>query len=348
LRSLIADRLIHGDATGALDYSRQLLARPQATLNDRLQQLGILRRLQSPELAGQLKMVQEQSTTNALMTAQVASWMAANGFLTEATGWLNHLPDKLRSQPPVRLALVDCYLAGKNWWALRDYTSKGSWEEMEFLRLAFLSRARSELGEPVMANGDWNSAVSLAGSQLGALNALLELAGRWGMKSEQEDLLWRILRGFPDAGWAQHALELLYFASGNTRGLYQLYFERLPVLPQNLELKNNLAFTALLLKTNLNSAYQWAAEDYAQQSNDPVIVSTYACALHLQGRNRDGLAALQKLSRADLEQPSVALYYGVLLSATGKTNEAGSFLQIAKTKGRLLPEEKQLLAEALR
>jgi tetratricopeptide (TPR) repeat protein len=240
---------------------------------------------------------------------------------------------------------VDCYLADDNWQALRDLTSKGSWEEMEFLRLAFLSRAWSKLGEPVMADGDWNSAVSLAGDRLGALNALLQLTGRWEMAREQEDLLWRILRRFPDAGWAQYDLELLYFASGNTRGLYQLYSERLAVLPQNVELKNDLASTAMLLKTNLNSACQWAAEVYAQKTNDPVIVSTYAYALHLQGRNNDGLTVLERLNRAELKQPSVALYYGVLLSDAGESTEAMPYLQIAQAKGRLLPEEKQLLAE---
>lgn len=344
LRSLTADRLRHNDMAGALDYSQQLLASPQASLNDRLQHLGILKRLQSPELAGQLNALQKQSATNALMTAQTASWMAANGFLTEATSWLIRLPDPLRSQAPVRLALVDCYLAGENWRALRDFTSKGSWAELEFLRLAFLSRAWSQLGEPVMADGDWNSAVSRAGNQLGALNALLELAGRWGMKSQQEDLLWRMVRRFPDAGWAQHDLELFYFASGNTRGLYQLYSERLPVSPRNVELKNNLAFTALLLKTNLTQAGRWAAENYAQAPNDPPVVSTYAYALHLQGRDQAGLAAMQKLPTATLEEPSVALYYGVLLSATGKGNEAAPYLKIAQTQGRLLPEEKQLLA----
>jgi tetratricopeptide (TPR) repeat protein len=348
LRSLIADRLLHNDVSGALDYSTQLLAGTGASLNDRLQHLGILKHLHSPQLAGQLNTLQEQCTTNALMIAQVASWMTANGFLTEATGWLNRLPGNLQSQLSVRLALVDCYLAGKNWQMLRDFASKGSWEDMEFLRLAYLSRAWNKLDEPMMADGDWNSAVSLANNQLGALNYLLELAGRWGMMPEQEDLLWRILRRFPDAGWAQNDLGLLYSTSGNTKGLYQLYSERFPVSPQNVELKNNLTFTALLLKTNLNSAYQWAAEDYARETNDPVIVSTYAYALHLQGRDKDGLAALQKLNRAELEQPSVALYYGVLLSATGKNDEAQSFLQIAQTEGRLLPEEKQLLAETLR
>ena len=75
------------------------------------------------------------------------------------------------------------------------------------------------------------------------------------------------------------------------------------------------------------------------------VVSTYAYALHLQGRDREGLAALQKLKPSQLEKPSVALYYGVLLSATGKAGEAAPYLEIARTKGQLLPEEKRLLAE---
>jgi hypothetical protein len=348
LRSLIADRLLHDDASGALDYSKHLLAGPQAGLNDRLQHLGILKHLQSPELAGQLNALQENSTTNALMIDQIASWMADNGYLPEATAWLNRLPTGLQTQPPVRLALADCYLAGENWLALRDFASNGSWAEMEFMRLAILSRAWAKLGEPVVADGDWNSAVSEAANDLGELNGLLELAVRWDMKPEQEDLLRRILRKFPDASWARQDLGLLYFASGNTRGLYQLYSEWLPLLPQNAELKRNVAATALLLKTNLALACAQAAEAYAQSTNSPTVVSTYAYALHLQGRDDDGLAALQKLDRSALEQPSVALYYGVLLSATGKTSEALPFLQLAQTQGRLLPEEQQLLAETLK
>jgi predicted Zn-dependent protease len=139
-------------------------------------------------------------------------------------------------------------------------------------------------------------------------------------------------------------LERLYFDAGNTAGLYQLYSKQLPRSPQNAALKNNLAATALLLKTNLTQACLWAAEAYAQKTNEPVIVSTYAYALHLQGRDQEGLAALQKLKPEQLEQSSVALYYGVLLRAAGQTNEAARFLDIAQTQGSLLPEEKQLLS----
>jgi hypothetical protein len=346
LRSLVADRLIHDDVGGALAYSTQLLAGAQAALNDRLQHLGILKRLNSPALAAQLNAVQRDAATNAAAAAQTASWMEANGFLSETAGWLNTLPAGVQTQTPVQLALVDYYLDTTNWQGLCRFAAKADWGEMNFLRLAFLSRAWGGLGEPLVADANWNSAVNLAGSQLGALNALLELAGGWEMKSEQEDLLRKIVRQFPDAGWAQHDLELLYMTAGNTTGLYDLYLELLPRSPHNALLENNLAATALLLKTNLTLAGQWVAEAYAQSPDNPDVVSTYAYALHLQGRNREGLAALQKLKPAQLEGSSVALYYGVMLAAAGENGKAAHFLAIAQKFGRLLPEEKQLLAEA--
>jgi predicted Zn-dependent protease len=177
------------------------------------------------------------------------------------------------------------------------------------------------------------------------LAALLELANRWQLPRAQQDLLWRIIRGFPDARWAQSTLEHLYLDAGNTAGLYQLYLTLLPRYPQNVLLKNNLATAALVLKTNVPNACQWAAEIYAQAPTNADVVCTYAYALHLQGRNKEGLGVLQKLKPSQLEQPSIALYYSVLLSATGKASEAAPYLQIARTKGRLLPEEKQLLTD---
>lgn len=344
LRSLIADRLMHNDASGALDYSTQLLAGAQANLNDRLQHLGILNRLQSPALTNQLIALQRDAATNAVMAAQTASWMEDNGFLSETVRWLNTLPANVQTQPPVRLALADCCLGATNWLGLRNLTASGDWGEMDFLRLAFLSRAWSELGEPLVADGHWRSAVSEAGERLGALTALLELANRWQLPRERENLLWRIVKGFPDARWAQDSLQRCYFAAGNTAGLYQFYSKQLPRSPQSAVLKNNLAATALLLKTNLTQACQWAAEACAQSPGNPSMVSTYAYALHLQGRDNEGLAALQKLKPSQLEEPSVALYYGVLLRAVGQTNEAARFLVLAQTQGSLLPEEKQLLS----
>ena len=54
----MADRLMHNDTSGALAYSKQLLAIPQATLSDRLQNLDILKRMQILGYAAQLNAVQ--------------------------------------------------------------------------------------------------------------------------------------------------------------------------------------------------------------------------------------------------------------------------------------------------
>ena len=83
-----------------------------------------------------------------------------------------------------------------------------------------------------------------------------------------------------------------------------------------------------------------------RNTNDPVVVATFAYSLHLQGRDQEGLAAFRNLKPSQLEDPSAALYYGLLLTATGKSNEAAPYLQIALTRGQLLPEEKQMLSES--
>jgi hypothetical protein len=346
LRSLITDRLVQDDPAGALDYSRQLLAGTQSGLGDRLQQLGILRRLKSQDLTAQLNFVQMQSATNASAAAETATWMTANGFSAEAVQWLKHLPASFQTQPPVRLALVDGYQAQTNWLALRDFLAAGNWDEMDFLRLAFLSRALSQLGEPFVADNDWQAAVGEAGENFGALAALLNLAGRWELPREQEDLLWRIIRKFPGERWAARELERRYFIGGDTLKLNQLYAALFASFPKDVEIGNNLAATSLLLNTNLATAFKLAQDACAQRPDDPFCVSTYAYALHLQGRTRDGVEVLEKLKNESLEKPSTALYYGVLLSALGENEKAARFLALAETDGQLLPEEKQLLAVA--
>ena len=59
LRVLVADRLAHKDAAAANSYSGQLLSSPRVTLEDRLQNLGILRQLKSDEFRDRLQTVQQ-------------------------------------------------------------------------------------------------------------------------------------------------------------------------------------------------------------------------------------------------------------------------------------------------
>jgi hypothetical protein len=245
------------------------------------------------------------------------------------------------------MALVQGYLQSSQWTSMLNIASQGNWGDLEFLRLALVFRAWSQLGAAGQADINWNSAMSAAADRHEAMTQLLQLAGSWHLQQKQEAVLLQMVQEFPDEGRARQELELLYINSGNTLGLHQLYLILNAHFPDETGYKNNLATTALLLKIDVPKARQWAAEDYAKNPGDPYVASTYAFALHLQGRDKQGLAALEKLQPAELAQPSVALYYGVLLAATGKADEAMPWLQIAQTKGHLMPEEQDLLSTAL-
>src|SRR5216110_1107597 len=93
--------------------------------------------------------------------------------------------------------------------------------------------------------------------------------------------------------------------------------------------------------------FEYFVRSAYQRHKEAIITSTYAYSLHLQGRTREGLAALEKLKTESIELPPVALYYGVLLAAIGETNKARKYLELAQ-RANSLPEEKALLAATLK
>ena len=347
LRWLVADSLRRDDLSTAARFSAQLLADPRSLPDDRLQHLTILQRSQNPEFNAYLSALQKNALTNAAQVYGVSAWMIGHGLAGEALSWLTGCPAKLRAEQPVPLALVNCYLGSKDWQGLDAYLQEQKWSDLEFLRFAFLSRATAQLNQRLAAEAHWRAAVRLAGDRLGPLTALLGMATSWGRDQAREDLLWQMAQRFPKERWALRELERLYSVDGNTRGLNKVYSTMASYAPTNFAAQNNVAATSLLLKLNLRKAHELAQEVFAQHPDQPILASTYAFSLHLQGRTKEGLAVMQKLKPEVLESSSVALYYGLLLSATGETNKAGKYLDIAQ-RSSLLPEEKALAAEAVK
>ena len=212
------------------------------------------------------------------------------------------------------------------------------------MRLAFLSEASRQLKD-VAAPTLWRSAMRDAGDRLGALALLINLADAWQRPADKEDVLWQIYQRHPQERWTLRELGRLYQAQGDTRGLNKLFGVLAELNPKDFEVRNNLAATSLLLKLNVNKAYDLARELRTQRPDDAIIASTYAFALYVRGNTAEGLAVLQKLKPEALENPPVALYYGVLLSASGKPAEARKYLDLGQ-HASLLPEEKQLLEAA--
>ena len=345
LRSLTAEALVARRPTEALEFSRQLLARPQATFADQLQHLTVLQEAKSAELPAAVQRVRQQAGTNVMNISQTAIWMTGHERTKDARDWLAGLPPELATAMPLPIVEADCLVVLREWPALESQLQEQKWKEFEFLRYAYRSLAAEKNGGGVGVEGHWRSAMREAGDRLGALSTLLTLADKWNRPLAREELLWRIGTRFPGEKWAFRELGRAYLAAGNTRGLHKLYGAMYNSNPSDLVLKNNFAATSLLLKLNLPKAHQYAKEIFVAAPHDPVPVSTYAFSLYVQGKTAAALAELQKLDPAALEKQPVALYQGLLLWASGKPAEAAHFLDIAAKATDLLPEEKALLAE---
>ncbi len=342
LRWLVADAVKHEAFSVAVDCSRKLLREGGSTMEDRLQYLGVLRSGRDAGFLDELNAVQRANVTNAAAIYVISGWMLKQGLLDQTWDWLQTCPVEFRSQQPAPMAVVDCLMARKDWVGMETYLAAENWGELDFLRHGFFSRALSERKKETMAQAMWRSAVADAGDRLGPLTALLEIAKSGGRGRDVEDLLWQIRERFPREKWVVKDLEQAYLVSGNTRGLHKLYSARVKYEPANYVAGNNLAVTSLLLKQDLAKAHALAKATYDRHPEEAEIAATYAFSLHLQGRTREGLEVLEKLGAKPLETPSVALYYGVLFSASGDAVRAAKYFQKVKDLP-MLPEEKALM-----
>ena len=144
------------------------------------------------------------------------------------------------------------------------------------------------------------------------------------------------------------ALQTLYqhYAKlGDTAGLYRTLLRLVEVSPNDLTLQNNSAQISLLLGADVERARKVAAEVKGKEPSNGAYVSTYAFSLYTKGDVEGALRAMDQLGPEQLRDPSIAVYYGVVLAAAGQKEKAREYLRRA-AEANLLPEEKALVSKA--
>jgi predicted Zn-dependent protease len=112
-----------------------------------------------------------------------------------------------------------------------------------------------------------------------------------------------------------------------------------------LAFKNNLALVAMLLGADEVKSYDLSREVYQKNPTNSDYASTYAFTLYRQGKAAEALEVLQRLKPEELQSPSIAGYYGLILKAGGDSAKAKAYLDLSM-KGQLLPEERKLFQDA--
>lgn len=339
---LVQDAQRQRDFPAATRFSERLLARPDASLTDRLRHLDLLVEAAGPPFTNYLASLQRQTATNAHDAFELAAWLVAHDQPETALNWLQSLPEALRTEQPLPIAIADALLALRRWPQATRFLEGPLWGEYEYLRSAFLSETARQLQQTLSGDVHWRDAVRQAGDRLSALTHLANLARDWHLTRERTDLLWQIVERFPRQRWALRELEEIYQQARNLRGLARVYERQLSYEPDSPILRNNLAAANLLLNQSLVEAADTAQALHTQHPGNPVIAGTHAFALHKRGRSADGLAVLSQLPPHFLQIPGVAVYHAVLLAANGQTNAARASAALAR-RGELLPEELELL-----
>ena len=343
LRALVTDALVRKQFGDAEEFSRRLLALPRAGFDDRLQHLTVLSEAKSAELGPTLARAESEAVTNTIKITRLVAWLNAHDSAREALHWLESLPAAAREVPPVPLVEADAYLLLRDWAGLETRLNGQRWKDQEFMRLALLARALREQRRNEMADVVWRRATDEASGKNDII--LAQMAGGWGWQREAENLLWTIAKRSPAEEWALRSLLQRYTATTNTDGLYRVYQVLHQRHPESLELKNNVAGLGLLLNRDVPRARELAQQVYHAAATNAVLASTYAFALHTQGRTAEGLKLMQSLPESELLRPNVAIYYACLLAAQGEREKARPFIAAAE-KSPMLPEEQRLLLQA--
>ena len=349
LSVLTSDALRRNDLPRARDVAAQLRSHPATEFPDLLLSLTVARLADTNAFPDLLQRLQEKSRQSPDHLASLIQWLNASQLSTQAVAWTAQLPPDLTAPATVGLAIADALATVKNWPALQKLVTDARWEEADFLRIAYQAYALND-GQPQALNPRvkalWQDAVARARQRPDRVEILANLAIKWGWRPESEEAWWIIANGNTAQGGALKVLYNYYLRSGNTPGLQRVLERMFALNPDDLLTKNNLAVVNLLLNLKPSLTHRLGQELYTQHPTNTSYLSTYAFSLHRQQKNAQALELLGQLNQTNLAKPSIAAYYGAILAADGRFDQAIPYLNLA-TNAQLLPEELQLVKSSL-
>jgi tetratricopeptide repeat protein len=346
MRALLQDARSHGQLDHALDIAQQLASKADAPLSDRLlrlEELRVSRKNQFPVERAELQRTIQSSGDSGLIF-QLMSWQNSHGLYQQTLDW--RLPSQLSDSLPIPLAEAEALIGIKDWAGLRKTIVTADWGWMNYLRLAIYARVEQQMGIGKMQER-WESALVATGGEWNAMMELANLAERWGWKDQAAQAFWIIARQPQGQRIALKRLYRMYSDQRNTHELYKVAQRILEIDPQDLVAVNNVASLDLLLDEDRDTAVKLAEDVYQKAPSIAAFQTTYAFALIKSHQPDKALQVLQPVAADAANDPTIGLYYGLILAANGHNDAAKPYLETALHSGRLFPEEVTLARKAL-
>jgi len=347
LRALTADALAR-KGQHAAKWATQLRAQERSTFADALL---YFQAVEGTDAVGPaLEELKSKAAESPATAAELITWLNRNEMAIVAAHWSQQLPKEILEAQPVPLAIAEAYSFRKDWTAMLQWVEGKNWGEYEALRLAVESHALHRLAPSDRPSAEtqtvWRAALKAAQKRPEQLVAIAQLAEGWGYTSDAEEAWWLVANSNEHTRTGLSALQRIYKAKQETRGLWRVAKRAIELNPRDLGAANNYASTGLLL-TGDSTSRRLAAKLHTDHPTNRAFAATYAFALQLEGRLADALKLMETMKEEELRHPAIAAYYVVMLVDSGNTDRARAFLVHAK-RATLLPEEQQLLTAATR
>jgi len=340
LTLLLRENVARQVTAGTDEVVRRLQRVPDLDVPGRLLVIEGLFLLGRPAAATSLALLQAEVASRPRDAARVLEFMTRTGRAAMAAPWAATLPAATRQDEDVQHMVAEALLALHDAPALEALLRGGNWPRGEYLRQALLAHAYRDEQRSADFAAAWNLALIGAGSDLRQTTALLARADEWRWVNERHDVVWKLFALMPTNESVQQVLTIWERHQGNTANLNRLFARVVEFQPGSVAL-NNLAYTSLLLDTNIARAGLIAADLAKADPKNPYYATTYALALYKQGHAAEALARLDGLTATERTDPVRMLIRTLCLAALGQATPASDLLNNVVLAG-MLPEEKRL------
>lgn len=211
------------------------------------------------------------------------------------------------------------------------------------LKLLFEARVYFETGQYERAKFAWSRAVLEVADDSRKLWTLERYARTLGLEEQSRQVLDRLTKLAPSKREAYERLVRLDQVDGSTRALRDTLAEMAENYPNDLVIRNDLAYANLLLDENIEASYDVAYDIVSDGSPYLANRVTLALAYYKMGRSIDALEVLAPLN-IDWSQTRSGFraVFVAILRANGQIKEANELLAGIDAKN-LLKEERELL-----
>jgi thioredoxin-like negative regulator of GroEL len=349
LRALLNDAVERNDLAAADEFAQELQLAPDITFSDSLLCLDFYRKLDKNRFDALLKKVKGLATRDPADIALLMGWLNENRLARDTLKWTDRLPSRVTDKAPVAVAVAEAFADIKNWSRLRRWTRNGSWDNADYLRLAYQAFGAQQ-SRQASADAEfeslWNAAERATYEQPERLVKLARLATKWKLGIEAEQLWDRLSHNPPTRREALDALYRIYRSNNDLRKLYSVLQRLHDASPNEAAITTKLARLGLHIDQNTKQAQRLAKEAYDRAPQDVNCAVTYAFSLYATGRTTEGLEILQKFPPEPLHDPHAAVYMAALLLDDNQTQAAREYIDAAQ-KGKLYVEERRLLEDSL-